>query len=102
MGWFGLRVVSVSGGPPTRSQLTLRWLALVLDGAFFGVVGLVAMLLSPRTQRLGDSLAQTLVVRSTRSTATPKGADSGGGQVAGIDPGIDPQVRVPEKDSRAT
>lgn len=71
MGWLGLRVESAAGGPAVGSQFTLRWLALVLDGAFLGVIGLGAMLLSPRQQRLGDSLAQTVVVRVPRGTHAP-------------------------------
>ena len=46
MGWFGLRVVRLDGGEPTGSQLTLRWLLLVVDAMFFGAVGLIAMLVT--------------------------------------------------------
>jgi uncharacterized RDD family membrane protein YckC len=66
MGWFGLRVTGLDGSPPTGSQLTLRWLLLVVDAMFFGAVGLIAMLVSARRQRIGDSLADTLVVRDVR------------------------------------
>ena len=65
MGWFGLRVVNLDGGEATSSQLTLRWLLLVVDAMFFGVVGLIAMLSTGTHQRVGDSLADTLVVRSS-------------------------------------
>jgi uncharacterized RDD family membrane protein YckC len=72
MGWFGLRVMNLDGGEPTGSQLTLRWLLLVVDAMFFGAVGLIAMLSTATHQRIGDSLADTLVVRSPgpRSRAT--------------------------------
>jgi uncharacterized RDD family membrane protein YckC len=66
MGWFRLRVVRVDGGEVVGSQLTLRWLLLVVDAMFFGAVGLIAMLSSSRTQRIGDALADTLVVRAAR------------------------------------
>jgi uncharacterized RDD family membrane protein YckC len=33
---------------------------------FFGGVGLISMLASSRTQRIGDALADTLVVRAAR------------------------------------
>jgi uncharacterized RDD family membrane protein YckC len=66
MRWFGLRVVTLDGGEPTGSQLTLRWLLLVVDGMLFGAVGLIAMLATARHQRIGDSLAETLVVRAVR------------------------------------
>jgi uncharacterized RDD family membrane protein YckC len=66
MGWLRLRVVRVDGGEVVGSQLSLRWLLLVVDAMFFGAVGLIAMLSSSRTQRIGDALADTLVVRAAR------------------------------------
>jgi uncharacterized RDD family membrane protein YckC len=64
MRWFKLRIISEDGGQPTLGALTLRWLMLVVDGFFGGLVGLIIMLNSARHQRLGDSLAKTLVVRA--------------------------------------
>ncbi len=64
MQWLGLRVVSLDGSPASPTQLTIRWLLLLLDAAFAGLVGLAAMLLTPDAQRLGDLAAGTLVVRS--------------------------------------
>ena len=49
-----------------RNQLTLRWLLLVVDAMFLGAVGLVAMLVTSQNQRIGDLMADTLVVRSVR------------------------------------
>lgn len=66
MRWFGLRVVTLDGREATGSQLTLRWLLLSVDGLFLGTVGLVAMLVTARHQRIGDALADTLVVRDLR------------------------------------
>jgi len=66
MGWLGLRVVRVDGGAPNRSQLTLRWLLLLVDAMFFGLVGLVSMLVTGKRQRVGDLMAETLVVRDER------------------------------------
>jgi len=65
MGWLGLRVIRVDGGEATGSQLSLRWLLLAVDAMFFGAVGLAAMLLTPRDQRIGDSLADTVVIRES-------------------------------------
>jgi len=64
MRWFKLRIISEDGGQPTLGALTLRWVLLVVDGFFGGLVGLIVMLNSARHQRLGDSLAKTLVVRA--------------------------------------
>jgi uncharacterized RDD family membrane protein YckC len=64
MGWLGLKVVrEEDGGEPTLGQHALRWLLLIIDAAFFGIVGLIIMSTSQRKQRLGDMAAHTLVVR---------------------------------------
>lgn len=60
-----LRVVRLDLGPVSRSHLGLRWLLLLADAMLFGLVGLISMLATPRRQRLGDLMAQTLVVRTT-------------------------------------
>ncbi len=66
MRWFKLKVVRVDGTEPTASQLSLRWLLLVVDASFFGAVGLIAMLVTRQDQRIGDAMADTLVVRDVR------------------------------------
>lgn len=66
MRWLRLQVVRLDGGEPTRSQFALRWLFLVVDAMFFGAIGLIAMLVSREHQRIGDSFADTLVVRAVR------------------------------------
>jgi len=63
MRWFKLRIITEDGGQPTLGALTVRWLLLFVDGILGGLVGLIIMLNSPRHQRLGDSVAKTLVVR---------------------------------------
>lgn len=64
MRWLGLAVTGVDGRPATATQMGLRWVMLLADGMLFGAVGLLSMLLTPRDQRLGDILADTVVVRS--------------------------------------
>ena len=65
MGWLGLRIVrEEDGGVPTLGQTTIRWLLLIVDGIFFGLVGIILISNSARHQRLGDSVAKTLVVRT--------------------------------------
>jgi uncharacterized RDD family membrane protein YckC len=58
-----IAVVSAGGGPATSLQFGLRWVMLLVDGMFFGAVGLGAMLLTQHHQRFGDLLADTVVVR---------------------------------------
>jgi uncharacterized RDD family membrane protein YckC len=64
MGWFGLQVVGEGGQPVGTATMALRWLGLLVDAMLFGLVGLASMLLTPRTQRVGDLLAATFVVRA--------------------------------------
>lgn len=65
MGWLNLRIVrEEDGGVPTLGQCVVRWLLLVVDGLFAGIVGLIVMSTSARHQRVGDMAAKTLVVRA--------------------------------------
>ncbi|MGQ9504834.1 MAG: RDD family protein [Thermogutta sp.] len=61
---FGLRVVTVEGLPITPFQALMRNLlrAADLQPFFTGWVGLLAMLLSPRFQRVGDLACKTMVI----------------------------------------
>jgi uncharacterized RDD family membrane protein YckC len=69
----GLRVVTTEGGPIGFRQAALRGALLLFDVVLFPValVGLGAIVLSRRHQRLGDLAAGTLVVRDRRATLTP-------------------------------
>lgn len=62
---LGLRVVGVDGTPVRFQQAFLRALVGIVDFVLvpFGFVAVVASLLSPQDQRLGDLAAGTLVVR---------------------------------------
>lgn len=71
MGWLGLRVVGEGGQPVGVSAMTLRWFGLLVDAMLVGLVGLAAMLLTARDQRVGDLLASTLVVRSGAGGRAP-------------------------------
>lgn len=60
---FGLKVVSLSGGRLTLGQAALRHLLRYID-CFLVFPGLISVLASSRSQRLGDFVASTLVVHS--------------------------------------
>jgi uncharacterized RDD family membrane protein YckC len=60
----GIRVVSESDGqPPGLGRATVRTALRIVDGLFSYLVAFIAVLASPKRQRLGDMAAQTLVVR---------------------------------------
>jgi uncharacterized RDD family membrane protein YckC len=85
---FGLRVIADDGAPAGFTAVLVRNLLRVVDflPGFYGV-GLIAIVVSSRSQRLGDLAAGTFVVRAPRPqldyfslrTVTPLGA---GAQVA--------------------
>ncbi|RME23093.1 MAG: RDD family protein [Deltaproteobacteria bacterium] len=61
---FGLRVVTVEGHPPGVLPAMIRNMVRLVD-VMPGVYGIgsLAMMLSPRAQRLGDRVAGTVVIR---------------------------------------
>lgn len=71
-----LRVVSEFGGVPSWRQSVLRNLLRMADTLPAGyLVGIVAMMSSPRVQRLGDVVAGTLVIRERETLAGDVRAD---------------------------
>ena len=80
---FGLRVIADDGAPAGFIAILVRNLIRVVDflPGFYGF-GLLAIVVSPRSQRLGDMAAGTFVVRAPRPrldyfslrTVTPLGA----------------------------
>lgn len=71
--WTGLRVVHEGGHPLTLRGAAIRNLLRIVDvqPAITCLVGGVSMMLHPRTQRLGDMAAGTLVVRDRGEGALP-------------------------------
>jgi uncharacterized RDD family membrane protein YckC len=80
---FGLRVIAEDGAPAGFTAVLTRNLIRVIDflPGFYGA-GLLAIVISPKSQRLGDMAAGTYVVRAPRPqldyfslrTVTPLGA----------------------------
>jgi uncharacterized RDD family membrane protein YckC len=65
---LGLRVISKGGGPANMAQLSIRWVALIIDAIPYtwpltGLIGFIVILCSKNRQRIGDHMARTLVVR---------------------------------------
>lgn len=56
-------VVTEDGGPLTYREAIIRTLLRIIDALpFFYLIGLIAILLTDRKQRLGDIVADTVVV----------------------------------------
>ena len=60
---FGIRVVMKDGTRPNISAYLLRWLMLIIDIYLFQCIGILSILLTKNSQRLGDLAAGTLVIK---------------------------------------
>lgn len=61
---LGIQVVREgTGQAPGMGAATIRTLLRIIDGFFFYLVALIVVLVSGKNQRLGDMVANTLVVR---------------------------------------
>jgi uncharacterized RDD family membrane protein YckC len=69
----GLRVVTIEGAPVRFRHAAIRGLISVVDFALppVGVCATIAVLVSPRNQRLGDLFAGTIVLREKTGAAFP-------------------------------
>ncbi len=63
---LGLRVVKTNGAPITWTDSLIRNLLRIIDGLFGYLVGAILIWTSPLKQRLGDRLANTVVVKRPR------------------------------------
>lgn len=60
---MGIQVTSLDGSRPSLSQLLLRWLLLIVDGPMLGSIGMLSIIFTKNSQRLGDLAAGTTVVQ---------------------------------------
>jgi len=60
---LGLRVVKMDGSPISWSESVIRNLLRIIDGLFVYLVGAILIWTSPLKQRLGDRVANTVVIR---------------------------------------
>jgi uncharacterized RDD family membrane protein YckC len=68
-----IRVISLDGGRPRLSQFLLRWLFRIVDFiATGGVAALVTAIVTDKSQRLGDLVAGTVLIRTVPRTQINK------------------------------
>jgi uncharacterized RDD family membrane protein YckC len=61
-----IKVISIDGGRPSLSQYMLRWLFRIADFSLFGgVVALICVAVSDKSQRVGDMVAGTTLIKTT-------------------------------------
>jgi uncharacterized RDD family membrane protein YckC len=69
---MGLRVVTIEGGPVRFRHAAIRAMLGLFDKYLFsGLVGVIAVLVTPRNQRIGDLVAGTIVLRERSGAAAP-------------------------------
>ncbi len=62
---MNIHVVNLDGSRPTTGQLLIRWLLFIVDGLLLGpCIGLLSIIFTRNSQRLGDLAAGTVVVRA--------------------------------------
>lgn len=65
-GITGLKPTTLSGSKPSFIQSFKRHLLDPIDMFFFGLVGIITIKNSEKSQRLGDSWAKTIVIRDKK------------------------------------
>lgn len=69
---LGLRVVTTDGAPTRFRHSAIRSIFRVVEGiVLFGAPAVIAMIFTPRDQRLGDLVAGTIVLRERSSSRLP-------------------------------
>ena len=63
---LGLRVTRTDGSPISWTESIIRNLLRIIDGLFVYLIGAILVWTSPLKQRLGDRVANTVVVRRPR------------------------------------
>jgi uncharacterized RDD family membrane protein YckC len=70
---LGMRVAKTDGSPIGWSASSVRNILRIIDGLFFYLVGAILVWLSPLKQRLGDRVADTVVVQRFYGVSVDKG-----------------------------
>jgi uncharacterized RDD family membrane protein YckC len=64
-----IKVISLNGNQPNIGQYLIRWIFRIVDDMIgSGVIAILTISLSEKTQRVGDMLAGTTVVRTSSQT----------------------------------
>ena len=66
---MNIKVITLEGGQPTFSQYFIRWMFRILDFGVFYIPGFFSVILSAKSQRVGDMVAGTIVIDTKPSTS---------------------------------
>ena len=66
---MNIKVITLEGGQPSLSQYLIRWMFRIVDFGLFLLPGFFSVILSQRSQRIGDLIAGTIVIDTRASTS---------------------------------
>ena len=66
---MNIKVITLEGGQPSISQYIIRWMFRLLDIGFLFIPGFFAIVLTERSQRIGDIVAGTIMIDTKPRTS---------------------------------
>lgn len=66
---MNIKVITLEGGQPSISQYVIRWMFRLIDIGLFFIPAFFSVILSERSQRVGDIVAGTIVIDTKPSTS---------------------------------
>jgi len=64
-----IKVITLEGGEPSLSQYVIRWLFRLIDIGLFFMPAFFSVILSSRSQRIGDIVAGTIMIDTSANTS---------------------------------
>jgi len=64
-----INVITLEGGEPSLSQYVIRWLFRLIDIGVFFMPAFFSVILSSRSQRIGDIVAGTIMIDTSANTS---------------------------------
>lgn len=66
---MNIKVITLEGGQPSLSQYIIRWMFRIFDIGLFFIPAFFSIILSSRSQRVGDIVAGTIVIDTKARTS---------------------------------
>ncbi len=66
---MNIKVITLEGGQPSISQYLIRWMFRLFDIGLLFIPGFFSIILSSRSQRVGDIVAGTIVIDTNAGTS---------------------------------
>ena len=66
---MSIKVITLEGGQPSLSQYIIRWMFRMFDFGLFCIPAFFSVILSSRSQRVGDIVADTIIIDTKARTS---------------------------------